>query len=116
MSNDKLAPKDEKEEQLLEEIYRKFSLKQEQGNPPLESQPPSQRLVPHSPLNEQESNVIFWADCRWYGLREVPPDHPIYKQGWTISFVPRSKKNPQSAPQEPKPVKNQDDTKGGTTT
>jgi len=81
MSDAKRNPDDLIREQLLEQIFEVFGRKQEENEPPLESLPPSRRLIPHAPLNEQESNAILEADLRFYGIKPVPPDDPIYQQG-----------------------------------
>jgi hypothetical protein len=65
-------------------------------------------------LTKEEWNVMFGADCRFYGIKPAPKDDPIYKRGWTISFVPRSKQNPQPAQHESRPGPESDDPKGGT--
>lgn len=114
MSDAKNDPKDKIEEQLLEQIFQVFGKKQEPGEPALESLPPSRRLIPDAPLNKEEIDAIIEADIRWYGIKEAPPDDPIYLQGWTISFVPRSKQNTGSAPQESQPGEKPDDPKGKT--
>ena len=103
MTNDKHDSKEDDLDRRLRLILEVFGRKQEPGEPPLESLPPSQRLVPNVPLNEQEWNLIILADCRFYGIKPAPPDDPIYQQGWSISFAPRSKQNTQPAPHESQP-------------
>jgi len=111
MSDAKRNPDDISREQLLEQILEVFGKKQEPGDPPLESLPPSRRLIPHSPLNEREEDVIMWADCRWYGIKPAPPDHPVYKQGWMISLVPNSKQDAWPGSPESQAVEEPDDRK-----
>jgi len=65
MTNDKHDSKEDDLDQQLSLILEVFGRKQESGEPPLESLPPSRRLVPNAPLNDQESNVIVLADCRF---------------------------------------------------
>jgi hypothetical protein len=80
MPDNTRIPKDESQEQLLDDIFRKFGRKQEPGEPPLESLPPSQRFVPNSPLNEQESNAIF---------RAVLPQSSVVRQRKESPSAPR---------------------------
>ena len=87
MTNDKQDSKEDDPDQQLRFILEVFGRKQKPGEPPLESLPPSQRLVPNAPLNERESNVIVLADCRFYGIKPAPPDNPIYQSGYSLSFV-----------------------------
>ena len=63
--------------------------------------------------NERKPETLE-EQCKRLGIKEAPPDDPIYQQGWTISFVPRSKQNPRPAPQESQPAEKSDDPKGGT--
>jgi hypothetical protein len=113
MSDDEHDSKVKSKEQVLEGIYQVFGRKQEPGEPPLESLSPSMRLVPDAPLTREEWNVMFGADCRFYGIKAAPPDDPIYKRGWTISFVPRSKQKSWPSPQESEPGREPDGEKGG---
>ena len=85
--------KDLVDEDLLQEVYRKYGKKQNPGDPPLESLAPSKRLVPHSPLTPAEVNAVCWAECRFFKLKLAPPDDPIYQTGWTISFVPHPRRH-----------------------
>jgi hypothetical protein len=91
--SDENDPKDKSEEQVLEEILLVFSRKREPGDVPLESLSPSRRLIPGAPLTEEERNVMIWADCRFYGIKAAPPDDPIYRTGYSISFTPRSRQD-----------------------
>ena len=93
MSEDRIGPEDVSDEQLLEQVLQVFSRVPGPGDPPLESLPPSRRLIENAPLTEEERNTVLLADCRFYGIKPAPPDDPIYQQGWTLRFVPRSKQS-----------------------
>ena len=112
MTNDKHDSKEDDLDQQLSLILRIFGRKQESGEPPLETLSPSQRLIPNAPLNQQEWNVVILCDCRFYRIKPAPPDDPIYQQGWSISFAPRSKQKSCPSPQEPQPGTESDDEQG----
>jgi hypothetical protein len=80
---------DKNDEQFLRQIIEVFGRRQEPGEPPLESLPPSQRLVPNAPLNEVEWDVIFRADCRFYAIRKAALNDPTYHSHHYLCFVPQ---------------------------
>ena len=123
MTNDKNGPTKDDLPQQLNFILDVFGRKQEPGEALLESLPPSERLIPNSPLTKEERNVIFWADSRFYGIRpalkddsvsrqktlaelfhesgikEAAPDEPIYLTPYSIS-LPTFSQRPIPQPQQ----------------
>jgi hypothetical protein len=81
MEDEKMGPKDIENERHLQLILEVFGRKQEPGDPPLESLPPSQRLVPDAPLTSEERAAVFVADCRFYGFQIVLLDGKSYHSG-----------------------------------
>jgi hypothetical protein len=77
MTNDKHDSKDSDLERQLHFILAVFGRKQEPGEPPLESLPPSQRLVPNAPLTEAERRVLFWAETRFHEAKSAPKDDSV---------------------------------------
>jgi hypothetical protein len=65
----------------LRHILEVFGRKPETGKTPLESLPPSQRLVANAVLNAREWMVIHWGDMRFHEKKSVPKNDPIKQTG-----------------------------------
>lgn len=68
----------------FEFIFAVFGRRQELGETPLETLPPSDRLLPDAPLTRPEINAVVLADMRWYGIKIVTPEHPIFRRVFSV--------------------------------
>jgi hypothetical protein len=99
--NDKNDPINDALEREIKFILDVFGRKQQRGEPPLESLPPSRRLIPNAPLNEQERNVVALADFRYHGSKLAPKDDRINQTGHSDgSLEPSQPGLPQPQPRK----------------
>jgi hypothetical protein len=80
MSNYKRDVNERDLDEQLRLILAVFGRKQESGEPPLESLPPSLRLEVNAPLNAWERSVIGWADFQFYKIMSVAKDKQVTGQ------------------------------------
>ena len=70
------------------------------------------RILRASATSQQTSEAAIKAHCEKLGIEYIgdQPDHPIYKEGWSITLIPRSTQSrsatPKSAasPTQPEPT------------
>jgi hypothetical protein len=80
----------------LRHILEVFGRKPETGKTPLESLPPSQRLVANAPLNKQEWMIVHWGDMRFREKMFAEKKGPINQTGHSDGILEPS---PQGLPQ-----------------